>query len=104
MNEFPRVKFDLPELTVYWGLRKEGEVWADAGTPPFDAYWHYIAFFHWLPRPARYWGYGHLGYDGQQFEHFGLWFFNISWTVPGSYDRARRRQERETAENGTPTQ
>lgn len=102
MIEFPPVRIDWHEKAIFWEPHRteDGQIWAAPGTEPFKAYWHHIYFFHRMVKTARYWGFGTVEYDCQCFEHFGFWWFNVSWSTPGCYARAKKR---ELAANGTPT-
>lgn len=55
---------------------KSGVSW---GGPTDD--WYYIFWWNWLPPHLRYIGYVQDWYDGP-LSSFGLWFTNITWTLP----------------------
>lgn len=87
----------LTKDCIYWGKFKfyDPKVQAkhdlETKDKPTERYEFYIAWWNWLEPKYRYLGHDFFYYDCQVHEHFGLWFFNISWSTKKSWDRYNKR-------------
>jgi hypothetical protein len=64
----------LSKDSVHWGK-------VDDTGSKYNDYLYYFYWFNWLPKKLRYVGYGVVYFDCMYHEHFGLWFFNLSWST-----------------------
>lgn len=76
------MKIDWKNAAIHWHKLSD-----DESLNPYDQYWYYFCWWHWLPKDVRYFGYDTLYHDCQVHEHFGFWFFNVGWSIRSSIDR-----------------
>jgi hypothetical protein len=80
------IKRNVPGTGWKLDLKEGCFEWAQSTKPEYDDIYTYYVYFYpnWLEKKYRYWGLERTWYDGAHVS-FGFWFFNLSWSVPGSY-------------------